>query len=192
MAKTGRPTKYKIKLGDLICTRISEGESLRSVCRDEDMPAIGTVCRWLLDEDKKEFREQYAIARDVQAEILFDETLEIADDSPDVIVGDDKSDNARVQAAKLRVETRKWYISKVLPKKFGDKLDLTSQGEKLLTGFEKLPDDELDREIERLQRAKDQARLRTGGAGKEKEPRSTKVRRAAPKATGGKRGAANA
>ena len=58
--------------------------------------------------------------------------LDIADGADDVIVGDDRSDSARVNAKKLRVDVRKWYISKVKPKKYGDKLDLTSDGERLV------------------------------------------------------------
>ena len=189
MAKLGRPTKYNKNLGRIICARLAAGESLRTICKDEDMPVQSTVHLWRLDETKKEFSEQYAIARASQAEVLFDQTLEIADETPDEIEGDDKSDNARVNANRLRVDTRKWYISKVLPKIYGDKLDLTSQGERLLTGYEKLPDDELDKEIERLARVKDQARLRTGGTGKAKEARSSQVRGPARKAGGSKRGA---
>jgi hypothetical protein len=126
MAATGRPTKYTRKLGTEICKRIAQGETVRSIGADEKMPSAATIYNWLLDEDKKEFLEQYEAAKNIQAELMFEELLEIADESSTVIIGDDKSDGARVQANRLRVDTRKWYLSKVLPKKFGDKLDMTT------------------------------------------------------------------
>ncbi len=112
----------------------------------------------------------------MQAEVIAEETIEIADGAPGVIVGEDKSDNARVQAEKLRVDTRTWYLSVLKPKKYGNKVDLTSQGERLFTGFEKLNDEDFDKEIERLERLKDQARLRTGGEGKAEKPGPAEVR----------------
>ena len=126
-----RPSIFTKELGETICRRLSEGESLRAICRDDEMPAISSVMRWLIDTERKEFWEQYAQARESQAEHLFNELLEIADESDTVIEGDDKSDGARVQAKKLRVDTRKWVLAKMLPKKYGEKLDLTTDGEKL-------------------------------------------------------------
>lgn len=82
------------------------------------MPDAGSIYNWLLDEDKKEFFKQYAKAKDAQAELMFDELLEIAD----------KGNMDDSNRARLRVDTRKWYLSKVLPKKYGDKLDMTTDG----------------------------------------------------------------
>jgi len=122
MADNGRPTIYNGELGIKICSRIAKGESLRSIVKDDKMPVSSTIFRWLLEEDKKKFKEQYKEARNVQAELMFEELLEIADEN------DDKETSNR---SRLRVDTRKWYLSKVLPKKFGDKLDLTSDNEKI-------------------------------------------------------------
>lgn len=97
------------------------------------MPSQATIYFWLLDEDKKDFLEKYERARSSQAEILFEELDEYAQSAVDDVVGDDKSDNARVSARKLQVDTLKWRLSKMLPKKYGDKLDLTTGGEKLPT-----------------------------------------------------------
>ena len=55
----GRPTIFSIKLGDKICQRLSEGETLREICKDKKMPSQSTVYYWLLDEDKKKFLELY-------------------------------------------------------------------------------------------------------------------------------------
>jgi hypothetical protein len=130
---TGRPTIFTQELADKICLRISEGESLRAICRDEDMPSCSSVFRWLLDEDKKSFWEQYEKARNVQAEIMFEELLEIADDGSNDWMEKERDgqtsyfiNGEAVSRSRLRVDTRKWFLSKVLPKKFGEKLDITS------------------------------------------------------------------
>lgn len=131
--KDGRPSIYSEELVTEICRRLSEGESLRKICMEPDMPSQATIYFWLLDEDKKDFLEKYERARSSQAEILFEELDEYAQSAVDDVVGDDKSDNARVSARKLQVDTLKWRLSKMLPKKYGDKLDLTTGGEKLPT-----------------------------------------------------------
>ncbi len=126
--KTGRPSLYTNELAADICRRLAEGETLRSVCRDKVMPDKATVLRWLGDKAKPEFRDQYAHARDMQADALFDEALEIADD----VSGDwstDKDgkkvlDHENIQRSRLRVDTRKWAAGKMAPKRYGDKLDL--------------------------------------------------------------------
>lgn len=70
----------------------------------------------------------------MQASKMFDDLLVLSDlSSSEIVGGKDTGDNARVQARRLQVDTRKWYLSKVLPKLYGDKLDLTSGGEKLPT-----------------------------------------------------------
>jgi len=136
-----RPTIYTKKLGLTICERLANGESMRSICKyTEGMPALSTVFRWLVSTDAvyKEFQEQYARARDIQAEVMFDEILEISDDGSNdfmlVTKGDvsyEMENKEVTNRSKLRVDARKWYLSKVLPKKFGDKVDVTSDGEKL-------------------------------------------------------------
>lgn len=135
-----RPTIYNEELGIEICRRISEGESLRSICKRPEMPVMSTVMLWVLDENKKVFSERYRRAREAQAENMFDEILEIADDGTNdyMSIGKgDKSYNVEdkevTNRSKLRVNARQWYLSKVLPRKFGEKLDLTSGGDKLPT-----------------------------------------------------------
>lgn len=130
----GQPTIYTAELAATICSRIAHGESLRQICRDDAMPAMSTIMNWLLEEEKKDFRKLYENARELQCEVLFDETLEIADDGTNDWVERETDegrtievfDHEHVQRSKLRVDTRKWFISKVLPKKYGEKLDVTS------------------------------------------------------------------
>ncbi len=105
--KRGRPSRYTPELAAVICGRLAEGETLRSVCRDQAMPDKATVLRWLGDKAKAGFRDQYAHARDMQADALFDEALEIADD----VSGDWSTDkdgkkvleHEHVQRSRLRV-----------------------------------------------------------------------------------------
>lgn len=121
---SGRPSDFSQELADLICERISDGESLRSICEDDDLPSRTTVFRWLAKN--LDFRDQYARAREEQADVLVEEMLEIADDSS----GDEQTDehgNVRLnsefaQRSKLRVDTRKWIASKLKPKKYGEKV----------------------------------------------------------------------
>ena len=95
------------------------------------MPTTSTVYLWLLDNVDKEFSDNYVKARQMQADLKFEEMEEISDEAFNDIIGDDKSDSARINARKLQVDTKKWILSKMLPKKYGDKLDLTSGGDKL-------------------------------------------------------------
>lgn len=126
MTKRGRPTIYTPEIADEICKRLSFGESLRAICRDEGMPNEATVRMWALD-DKEGFYTQYARARELQAMRWAEEVLEISDEPPP-ITGEGKIDGAGVQHQRLRVDSRKWLLSKVLPKVYGDKIDVTSNG----------------------------------------------------------------
>lgn len=125
----GRPTKFTQKLAETICKRIAAGESLRTIVKDDDMPCAATVFTWLLDPEKKDFLEQYEAARNIQAEMMFEELVEIADDGSNDYMERERQngesyevpDTEHIQRSRLRVDTRKWYLSKVLPKKFGDK-----------------------------------------------------------------------
>lgn len=96
------------------------------------MPAVSTICRWLLEEDKKDFWEQYAHARNVQAELMFDEIIEISDASDKIVKsGAAKKSGAFAQNQRLKVDSRKWYLSKIVPKKYADTIDVTSAGKEI-------------------------------------------------------------
>jgi hypothetical protein len=123
----GRLSTYTQEIADAICERISEGHSLRTICAVDGMPSVPTVCRWVLDND--EFAEQYARARRMQAELLADQLFGIADDDTKDITGELEMPNGvAVQRSRLMVDTRKWYLSKVLPKIYGDKVVQEHQG----------------------------------------------------------------
>lgn len=120
----GRPTLYSEELAKRICTLLAEGKSLRTICLADDMPDKSTVFDWL--RKYPGFADHYAHAKEASADALMEEIVDIADSAEEAIVGDDKSDGARVQAIKLRVDARKWAASKLKPKKYGDKMDVTS------------------------------------------------------------------
>lgn len=121
----GRPTDYSLKLSDAICTRLADGESMRSVCRDDAMPCMTTVFRWL--REKEDFKQQYAIAKEECADALVEDMLDIADNGIGNHVEVDGKwvsvvDGPAVAHGRLRVDTRKWAASKLKPKKYGDKI----------------------------------------------------------------------
>ena len=120
--RRGQPTKYSKELTDKICNLLTEGKSLKSICDMKDMPDRTSVYSWLLQYP--EFFNSYARARDIQADVLADTLIQEANDVESVIVGNDKSDNARVQAVRVKIDTLKWIASKLKPKKYGDKLEL--------------------------------------------------------------------
>jgi hypothetical protein len=127
----GRPSKYSQRLADEICERIAEGESLRKICLADDMPNKATVFRWLATH--KEFSDQYARARDAQADALADEILDIADDGANDTYTDDegneRTDHDVIARSRLRVDARKWIASKLKPKVYGDKVQQEVTGE---------------------------------------------------------------
>ncbi len=155
--KNGRPSIYTKKLATRICKRLAEGNSLRTICLDDDMPAATTVHQWVL-EDKEGFSKHYARARELQAENMFDEILEIADDGSNDFMTITKGnvtynieDREVTNRSRLRVDSRKWYLSKVLPKKFGDRMDFTSGNKPipLLQSLRDVPNHDSDKENSR-------------------------------------------
>jgi hypothetical protein len=124
MAKLGRPSGYGAQIAEHICGEIAAGKSMRQICRAQAMPDIATVFRWLARH--AEFRDQYARAREAQADYMAEEILEIADDATnDWTKREDGSAtiNAEVvQRSRLRVDARKWLMAKLQPKKYGDKI----------------------------------------------------------------------
>jgi len=119
--KGGRPSLYSEELSLTICSRMAAGESLRKICSDDDMPNRATVHLWLLTKEHKGFFDRYEESCRIRAENMFDELEEIADST--------EKDN--VQRDRLRTDVRKWKLSKMLPARYGDKIDVTSDGEQI-------------------------------------------------------------
>lgn len=121
--------EFSQDLFDEICERLADGESLRTICSDDHMPNKGSVFRWLANDTK--LSDQYARAREEQADCIFDEVLEIADDARNDWMERRGEDDAgwvangeHIQRSRLRIDARKWMAGKLRPKVYGEKLDL--------------------------------------------------------------------
>lgn len=106
----GRPSEYTAEQADSLCAWVAEGRSLRSWCRQNDRDAQ-TVYRWL--RENKDFHTRYARAHEDRADSLADEIVEIADESQFGTL-------EQIQAARLRVDARKWIAAKLRPSKWGE------------------------------------------------------------------------
>ncbi|EOC1267558.1 ubiquitin carboxyl-hydrolase [Cronobacter sakazakii] len=111
-SKTGRPSDYLPEVAADICSLLADGESLRKVCERQGMPNKSTVFRWLAQHE--EFRDQYAKATETRADAIFEEMFDIADTVAE--------EAAAVGKARLRIDTRKWALARMNPKKYGDKV----------------------------------------------------------------------
>lgn len=137
----GRPSEFTKEIGDYICEKISTSEvGIRTLHeQDSKFPSMSTIMRWL--KNHSEFRDQYARAKEAQADMFFEQIVEIAN-TP--VLGVTKKSGVNqfgdfeevteadaIAHRRLQVDARKWVISKLNPKKFGDKVDITTGGEKL-------------------------------------------------------------
>ena len=125
---TGRPSTYTEQAGLEICQEVADGTSLRQVCLNSKRPSRPTVYKWL--SKYPAFAANYAQAREMLYQSWADEILEISDDSTtDMITKTGRNgstyeavDQEHIQRSRLRVDSRRWLLSKLLPKQFGDKL----------------------------------------------------------------------
>lgn len=130
--KTGRPSDFTQELADLICEEIALGASMRTVCKAEDRPAISTVFRWIRENET--FQKQYARACEERTEAMAEYMLDISDDGRNDWMssrGGYIVNREATERSKLRIETRKWLMAKMKPKKYGEKIDVTSGGERI-------------------------------------------------------------
>ena len=142
---TGRPTSFTPEQGDLICSLLMEGKSLRQIATLDTMPAASTILLWVAkgargDEMYRAFSEQYAHAMHLRADYWNEDIIDIADhkgndfkkDASGNPVFDDAGnpviDHDNIQRAKLQIEARKWLMGKQRPKKYGDKLQTELTG----------------------------------------------------------------
>lgn len=130
-----RASEFTQEIADTICERIADGESLRSICAKDEMPVTSTVCKWLSQQPA--FAEQYTRARELQADALFDEILEIADNGENDWMERKNSDGTMIgwmengealRRSSLRVDARKWMAGKLQPKKYSEKHQLALTG----------------------------------------------------------------
>lgn len=119
----GRLTDYNEEIAVKLCLEMAAGRKLRDICADPDMPCEKAVFLWL--GRHPQFVQQYARARELQVEPMFEDMLNIAD-AP-------VASSEEAQRARLRVDTRKWALSKMLPRKYGDKITTEATGNMTLT-----------------------------------------------------------
>jgi hypothetical protein len=97
---------------------------------------MGTVLRWVLDGQHEEFRKQYELSRDIQADVLADDIQHIADHTQKGIKTKTTSDGKveiqegdMTEHRKLQIDARKWIAARLKPKKYGDKVEQTHKGD---------------------------------------------------------------
>lgn len=112
-----RKFDFTQEIADEICSQIADGKSMRTICAANEMPSMTTVFKWLRTKD--DFAQQYARAKQEQADALFEDVLNIADAAQ-------MSDH---QVARLKIDTRKWMAGKLRPKVYGDKITNEHTGE---------------------------------------------------------------
>ena len=114
---------------DIILSNIRKGSSLRTALNEFGMPNADTFYKWIESDTTK--AERYARACEDRADIIFDEIIQIADDSSGDIKVNDKGqemmDSEFVQRSRLRVDARKWIVSKLNPKKYGDRMEVDNK-----------------------------------------------------------------
>lgn len=112
----GRHTDYTEELATAICERLMNGESLRRICSDEEMPNRSTVLRW--QASNEEFAAKCARAREEQAEYMDDLILDVANAcTPETAPAD-----------RVRISAYQWRASKLKPKKYGDRQEVEHTG----------------------------------------------------------------
>ena len=132
--KIGRPTLLTSEMADAICDRLIEGESLSSICRDEAMPAKSAVFRWIATDPSfkgpihaREDRGLHCCGR------RFYYHRGRCQKRLDGIARPHnpgwKANGEHIQRSRLRVETRKWMLSKLLPHLYGDKSSVELNGQ---------------------------------------------------------------
>lgn len=112
----------KEKAFETIINRMCEGESVRSILKSKDLPSNRLFLEWLSKDEK--LSKQYAYASEIRADVLFDEIIEIADNSQNDTVeseSGERPNNEWINRSRLRVDSRKWIVSKLNSRKYGDK-----------------------------------------------------------------------
>ena len=111
---TGRPTKYTVEIAEKILARIADGKTLNAICREKGFPPHATVRHWV-EDNRRNFGDRFRFARKIGFEAMADGLIEISDT--------DKNP----QRAKIRVDARKWYLSKLAPKNYGERLEMRAE-----------------------------------------------------------------
>ena len=114
----GRPTVYNTVIAQDIVDKVTECYTLYQLCKLPDMPNRDTIYQWLIKYS--DFSDKYSKALGIRRSMNFESLLDVIEKEPDV------------NRARLKVDVIKWQLSKEEPRKYGDKLDVTSDGEKIV------------------------------------------------------------
>ena len=145
-------TIHTPELAKEICDRLAKGDTLRSTCRDLGI-AESTLRTWVVD-DRNAFAAQYARARNVGLDCMADLVLAVAHDgtSDNFDPETGKINQESYQRSRLRVDTMKWYLSKLAPKRYGDRMTNVHTGtEGGAIRFSAMSDSELNDRLAELQ-----------------------------------------
>jgi hypothetical protein len=136
-AKGGGPTVYTPELADWTLDGLMSGRSLSAVCREPGMPTPSTVRNWA-KEDREGFAGRYRLAREIGYEMIADEIMDIADNCPTEVIERRRRDGTikfvavrgNVAHARQRIEVRQWWLSKMLPRRYGNRPNLLEKIER--------------------------------------------------------------
>jgi hypothetical protein len=129
---------YDPQKGAIICDRIAKGESLTAICKDVNLPSITTVFRWLDTEGNESFVRDYTRARQLQGHAAYLEIQEVErrmqvpkkvsdpDNEGKLISNPEYLDP---NTGRVLIDSIKWRAGRMLPKTYGDKLDLDVSGD---------------------------------------------------------------
>ena len=112
-------------IGDEIVLRLANGQSLHSICKLDHMPHISTIYDWIAKEPS--FAEHYGRARESAAHTLFDQMIDIADDSSRDLLEDGSANNAAIARARLQIETRARVAGKLHARVYGERIEALPQ-----------------------------------------------------------------
>ncbi len=138
--KQGRPSDYTEWKARAICLRLANGESLRAICKRKYYPSRYAVMRWLRVNES--FRNQYAQAREEQAEYYLEEIIDMTN-APTL----EEDSNVKVQRDKLGIDTRKWAMERMAAKKYGSKQSIDHTSSDKSMSPTQMTDDELKEKL---------------------------------------------
>lgn len=110
----GRPTSYSREIAEEIAARVAEGASLKGISEQDGLPALRTMVRWTAEH--LEFQRMLALARLEKADVLFEESIEIADEKV--------TDMTQATRNRLRVQARQWAAARLHPARYAEKIGL--------------------------------------------------------------------
>lgn len=128
-------SSYTPELAAEICDRLAHGESLTKICDTPGMPSHQTVLAWYR-QDVNGFTDEYTHAREMGLDAMADQMLDLVDNAtPET-----------AQVVRVQFDARRWYLSKLAPKRYGDKLELSGSNGGPIE-IVQVDDDELARRV---------------------------------------------